>query len=59
MARNMDRPSSEMAAAVARALAMANKLDAVTYLAEHRVPDRVIARLLSERAESGERRTPN
>lgn len=55
----MDRPNSEMAAAVAKALAMANKLDAVTYLAEHRVPDRVIARLLSERAESGERRAFN
>ena len=55
----MDRPNSEMAAAVARPLTMPNKLDAVTYRAEHQVPDRVIARLLSEQAKSGERRTPN
>lgn len=55
----MDRLNSEMAAAVARTLTMSNKLDVVTYRAEHQLPDRVIARLLSERAKSGERRTPN
>lgn len=55
----MDRPNSEMAAAVERTPTMSNKLGAMTYRAEHQVPDREIARLLSERAKLGERRTPN
>ena len=44
----MEHPNYEMAAAVVGALTMANKLDAMTFHAEHRVPDRVIVPLLSE-----------
>lgn len=52
----MDRPNSEMEALVEAALAMDNRLAAVAYLAKQGVPDRVIARLLSARAERSKRR---
>lgn len=55
----MDRPNFSMAAIVDRGLAMDNRQDAVAYLAQQHVPDRVIARVLSERAALVERRSKN
>lgn len=52
----MDRPNTELAAVVETALRMEHKPEAVAYLVQHQVADRVIARLLSERAEVSQRR---
>lgn len=52
----MDRPNTELAAIVDSALRMQHKAEAVAYLVQHQVADRVIARLLSERAEASQRR---
>jgi hypothetical protein len=52
----MDRPNASMAQVVETSLKMDNKKDALAYLVEHRVPDRVIARLLSLATNPGQRR---
>ena len=52
----MDRPNTAMAVAVNESLSMANRRDAVAHLIANRVPDRVIARLLSERVDIAKRR---
>lgn len=46
----MNRPNTEMAAIVDTGLAMACSSDAVAYIAQHRAPYRMIAGLLSARA---------
>lgn len=54
----MDRPDTGMAAIVAASLDLPDRQAAVAYLLAHRVPDRVIARLLSPTASCRERRPP-
>lgn len=48
-----------MAAAVNESLATTNQRDAVAHLIANRVPDRVIARVQSERADADKRRARN
>jgi hypothetical protein len=52
----MDRPNVKMATIVETGLTMASRLRAIAYMLDHRVPERVIARVLSPSAHEGERR---
>jgi hypothetical protein len=55
----MDRPNTELAAAVEVALAMPHRADGVKHLLELRVPDATIARVLCERTDRNKRRRPS
>lgn len=52
----MDRPNTDLAAAVEAVMALPNRQEGVARLLKLRVPDATIARLLCERANPKQRR---